>query len=74
MVRDRGTWCAAVHEVARIGHDLATEQQQIQVTTGKRGERKRVINHVDCMSPSYNMMKMALYLLSYFFLKPTTPV
>ena len=42
MVRDRGTWCAAVHEVARIGHDLATEQQQIQVTTGKRGERKRV--------------------------------
>ena len=42
MVRDRGTWCVAVHEVARIGHDLATEQQQIQVTTGKRGERKRV--------------------------------
>ena len=25
-----------------IGHDLATEQQQIQVTTSKRGERNRV--------------------------------
>ena len=45
MVRDRGTWCAAVHEVARIGHDLATEQQQIQVTTGKRGEREYFLLH-----------------------------
>ena len=25
IVKDRGAWCAAVHGVARIGHDLATE-------------------------------------------------
>ena len=25
---DREAWQATVHEVARIGHDLATEQQQ----------------------------------------------
>ena len=24
---DRGDWQALVHEIARIGHDLATEQQ-----------------------------------------------
>ena len=28
MVEDRGAWCAAVHGVQRVGHDLATEQQQ----------------------------------------------
>ena len=26
---DREAWCAAVHRVAKVGHDLATEQQQI---------------------------------------------
>ena len=25
---DRGAWQATVHEVARVRHDLATEQQQ----------------------------------------------
>ena len=28
MVMDREAWCAAVHRVARVGHGLATEQQQ----------------------------------------------
>ena len=28
MVRDREAWHAAVHGVSRVGHDLATEQQQ----------------------------------------------
>ena len=28
MMKDRDTWCAAVHGVARVGQDLATEQQQ----------------------------------------------
>ena len=27
IVKDRETWCAAVHGVQRVGHDLATEQQ-----------------------------------------------
>ena len=27
MVRDRETWCSAVHGVTRVGHNLATEQQ-----------------------------------------------
>ena len=27
MVKDRGAWHAVVHGVAKIGHDLATEQQ-----------------------------------------------
>ena len=31
MVEDRGAWCAAVHEVTRVGHDFATEQQQVIV-------------------------------------------
>ena len=26
-VKDRGAWHAVVHGVAKIGHDLATEQQ-----------------------------------------------
>ena len=29
-VEDRGAWGAAVHVVARVGHNLATEQQKIQ--------------------------------------------
>ena len=28
IVKDRGAWHGAVHGVERIGHDLATEQQQ----------------------------------------------
>ena len=28
MVKDRESWHAAVHGVVRVGHDLATEQQQ----------------------------------------------
>ena len=28
MVKDREAWHAAVHGVVRVGHDLATEQQQ----------------------------------------------
>ena len=28
IVKDREAWHAAVHGVARVGHDLATEQQQ----------------------------------------------
>ena len=27
MVRVREAWCAAVHGIARVGHDWATEQQ-----------------------------------------------
>ena len=27
-VKDRGAQCAAVHEVQRVGHDLASRQQQ----------------------------------------------
>ena len=29
--KDRGAWCAAVHGVLRVWHDLATEQQQINM-------------------------------------------
>ena len=29
MVKDREAWCAAVHGLQRVGHDWATEQQQI---------------------------------------------
>ena len=28
MVRNREAWCAAVHGVAKVGHDWATKQQQ----------------------------------------------
>ena len=28
MVRDREAWSAAVHDVQRVGHNWATEQQQ----------------------------------------------
>ena len=28
VVKDREAWCAAVHGSERVGHDLATEQQQ----------------------------------------------
>ena len=30
-VRDREAWCAAVHEVQRVRHNLSTEQQQQQI-------------------------------------------
>ena len=30
MMKDRDAWRAAVHEVARVGQNLATEQQQQQ--------------------------------------------
>ena len=32
-VEDRGAWCAAVHGVAKIGHDLATEHEQQSLLT-----------------------------------------
>ena len=32
IVKDREAWRAAVHGVTRIGHDLATEQQQQHVS------------------------------------------
>ena len=28
IVKDREAWCAAVHGVRKIGHDLVTKQQQ----------------------------------------------
>ena len=31
IVKERRTWCAAVHGVERVGHNLATEQQQWEV-------------------------------------------
>ena len=33
IVKDREAWCAVVHGVKRVGHDLATKQQQQHVTT-----------------------------------------
>ena len=35
IVEDRGAWCAAVHAVAELGHDLATEQQQKENLTSQ---------------------------------------
>ena len=32
MVMDREAWHAAVHGVQRVGHDSATEQQQLLIT------------------------------------------
>ena len=29
IVKDRGAWCAAVHEVGRVRHNLATGEQQL---------------------------------------------
>ena len=29
IMEDREAWCAAVHGATRVGHDLATEQQQL---------------------------------------------
>ena len=29
IVEDKDSWCAAVHGSQRVGHDLATEQQQL---------------------------------------------
>ena len=29
IVEDRGAWHAAVHRVARVRHNLATEQQEV---------------------------------------------
>ena len=32
MVKDKEAWHAAVHGVQRVGHDSATEQQQLLIT------------------------------------------
>ena len=32
-LKDREAWCAAVHGLQRVGHNLATEQQQQGVNT-----------------------------------------
>ena len=37
IVKDRKTWHAAIHEVTRVGHDLATEQQQQLILSGTAG-------------------------------------
>ena len=29
IVKDRGAWCAAVHEIGRVRHNLATGEQQL---------------------------------------------
>ena len=35
LVKEREAWCAAVHGVARVRHDLVTEQQQpFTITVG----------------------------------------
>ena len=37
IVDDRGAWCAAVHGVATVRHDLATKQQhRTQAGQGKK--------------------------------------
>ena len=28
ILKDRGAWCAKIHRVTKVRHDLATEQQQ----------------------------------------------
>ena len=30
IVKDRGAQCAVVHEVQRVGHDVATKQQRLR--------------------------------------------
>ena len=34
IVKDRGVWCAAGYGSQRVGHDLATKQQQQQHSLG----------------------------------------
>ena len=29
MMMDREAWCASVHGIKRVGHDLGNEQQQV---------------------------------------------
>ena len=38
MVKDRGAWCAAAHGSQRVGHGLATEQQNKQTRVIKSTE------------------------------------
>ena len=35
MVMDREAWSAAVHGIERVGHDWATEQQQMDIEEKK---------------------------------------
>ena len=42
IVKDGEAWCAAVHGVAKSGHDWATEQQVLTlVMVGKLQQEKR---------------------------------
>ena len=40
MVEDRGAWPAVDHGVARVGHGLVTEKQQVLVGIYKKKKKK----------------------------------
>ena len=44
---DRGAWWAAVHGVARVGHDLATKERKKE-----RHEKKQSKDKIKCIQSS----------------------
>ena len=44
IVKDRGTWCAAVHGAQRIGQDLVTSVTQLYLT---------LCDPMDCSTPGF---------------------
>ena len=49
MAKDREAWRAAVHEVAKVGHDWATQEQQHNISQNDSRDKfgEHASSHID---------------------------
>ena len=64
IVKDREAWCAAVHRVQRVGHNLVTEQQQ-------RSELSLHSSVKHLTSMIYGNLLLLWLLIHFHYLRPS---